>query len=45
MKHYLITVEEINSPETKKTYVINQYEKDKVDSIIKESQEDKQDKE
>ncbi len=37
MKHFLINIEEINSPDTKKTYVINQYEKDKIDSIIKES--------
>ena len=40
MKHFLISIEEINSPDTKKTYVINQYEKDKIDSIINESQTD-----
>ncbi len=41
MKHYLIHIEEINGDkEDKKTYIVNQYEKDKIVEIAESSKDE-----
>lgn len=41
MKHYIIHIEEINGDtQNKETFIVNQYEKDKIVTIAKDSKEE-----
>ena len=41
MKHFMIHIEEINGKEEdKKVYIINQYQKEKIDKIVEEDHDD-----
>lgn len=43
MKHYMIHIEEINgNGDDKKVYIVNEYQKDKIDKIIEDDKEEEQ---